>query len=111
MTDPREQATLRDQCTVFLTGHGPVRAADLLASIPADTVPDRYGDGGVAAELEAEVAGCSASRPPSTCPVARWPSNRCCACTPTGGSAGRSCTARCAIWTGTRTGPSSACTA
>ena len=57
MTDPREQAALRDQCTVFLTGHGPVRPADLLASIPADTVPDRYGDGGVVAELEAEIAG------------------------------------------------------
>jgi threonine aldolase len=57
MTDPREQAALRDQCTVFLTGHGPVRAADLLAGIPADTVPDRYGDGGVVAELEAEIAG------------------------------------------------------
>jgi len=52
MTDPREQDALRDQCTVFLTGHGPVRAADLLASIPVDTVPDRYGDGGVVAELE-----------------------------------------------------------
>src|SRR6266568_5376794 len=57
MTDSREQAALRDQCTVFLTGHGPVRPADLLASIPADTVPDRYGDGGVVAELEAEIAG------------------------------------------------------
>src|SRR6266700_3127274 len=57
MTDLREQAALRDQCTVFLTGHGPVRPADLLASIPADTVPDRYGDGGVVAELEAEIAG------------------------------------------------------
>lgn len=56
MTDPREQAALRDQCTVFLAGHGPVRAADLLASIPADTVPDRYGEGGVVAELEAEIA-------------------------------------------------------
>ena len=56
MTDLREQAALRDQCTVFLTGHGPVRAADLLASIPADTVPDHYGDGGVVAELEAEIA-------------------------------------------------------
>src|SRR5262249_60035922 len=31
--------------------------ADLLASIPADTVPDRYGAGGVVAELEAEAAG------------------------------------------------------
>jgi uncharacterized glyoxalase superfamily protein PhnB len=57
MTDSGEQAALRDQCTVFLTGHGPVRTADLLASIPADTVPDRYGNGGVVAELEAEVAG------------------------------------------------------
>src|SRR6187399_3322744 len=57
MTDLREQDALRGQCTVFLTGHGPVRPADLLASIPADTVPDRYGDGGVVAELEAEIAG------------------------------------------------------
>src|SRR5690349_7776316 len=38
MIDLPEQA-LRDQCNVFLTGHGPVRPADLLASIPADTVP------------------------------------------------------------------------
>jgi hypothetical protein len=44
LTDLREQDALRDQCTVFLTGHGPVRPADLLASIPADTMPDRYGD-------------------------------------------------------------------
>jgi threonine aldolase len=54
---PAEETALRDQCTVFLAGHGPVTAADLLAGIPADTVPDRYGDGGVVAELEAEIAG------------------------------------------------------
>src|SRR5216684_3243909 len=54
---PSDEQTLRDQCTAFLVGHGPVRAADLLAGIPADTVPDRYGDGGVVAELESEVAG------------------------------------------------------
>ncbi len=47
---------LRDTCTRFLAGHGPVVPAQLLASIPADTVPDRYGDGGVVAELETEVA-------------------------------------------------------
>lgn len=29
----------------------------MLADIPADTVPDRYGEGGVVAELEGEVAG------------------------------------------------------
>src|ERR1700733_13457136 len=52
-----EQAALRGQCTMFLTGHGPVSAAGLLASIPADTAVDRYGEGGVVAELEAEVAG------------------------------------------------------
>jgi threonine aldolase len=51
-----EENALRDQCTVFLAGHGPVTAAAMLASIPADTVPDRYGEGGAVAELEEEVA-------------------------------------------------------
>jgi len=50
-----EETSLRDQCTAFLAGHGPVTAAALLDSIPADTVPDRYGDGGVVADLEAEI--------------------------------------------------------
>ena len=53
---PAGQAALRDACTVFLTGHGPVRPASLLASIPPDTVPDRYGDGGAVTELETEIA-------------------------------------------------------
>jgi Beta-eliminating lyase len=52
-----EQREVRDQCTVFLAGHGPVTAAGLLAGIPADTVTDRYGSGGVVAELEIEVGG------------------------------------------------------
>jgi threonine aldolase len=52
-----ELAALRDQCSVFLAGHGPVNAARLLADIPGDTAVDRYGDGGVVAELEAEIAG------------------------------------------------------
>src|SRR5215469_1557161 len=54
---PAEQAALRARCSVFLTGHGQVTAADLLAGIPADTITDRYGDGGVVSELEAEIAG------------------------------------------------------
>jgi len=54
---PAEQAKLRGQCTAFLAGHGPVSAAGLLAGIPADTAVDRYGDGGVVAELETEIAG------------------------------------------------------
>jgi len=36
-----EQAALRSQCTTFLAGHGPVSAAGLLASIPADAAVDR----------------------------------------------------------------------
>ena len=52
-----EETALLGQCTVFLAGHGPVTAAALLASIPADTVVDRYGQGGAVAELEAEIAG------------------------------------------------------
>ena len=84
MTDPREQAALRDQCTVFLTGHGPVRPADLLASIPADTVPDRYGDGGVVAELEAEIAGLLGKPAAVYLPSGTMAQQRCCACTPTG---------------------------
>jgi threonine aldolase len=47
---------LRDACTRALTAHGPVRAADLLATVPTDTAVDRYGEGGVVGELEAEVA-------------------------------------------------------
>ena len=52
-----EEVALRDRCTVFLAGHGPVTVVSMLVSIPADTVPDRYGDGGVVADLEAEIAG------------------------------------------------------
>ena len=47
---------LREQCTRFLAWHGPVKAGDLLATIPADTAVDRYGDGGVVADLEGEIA-------------------------------------------------------
>ena len=54
---PAEQAALRARCSVFLGGHGEVTAAGLLASIPAGTVIDRYGDGGVVCELETEIAG------------------------------------------------------
>jgi threonine aldolase len=48
-------SALRDSCTRFLAGHGPVRAADLLATVPPDTAVDRYGGGGVVADLEAEI--------------------------------------------------------
>jgi threonine aldolase len=50
-----ELAALRATCTRFLTGHGAGRAADLLATIPPDTVTDRYGDGGAVTELENEI--------------------------------------------------------
>jgi threonine aldolase len=54
--DAAAVTALRDKCTRFLHGHGPVTAAALLATIPDGTAVDRYGDGGVVAELEAEVA-------------------------------------------------------
>ncbi len=47
---------LRAQCTRFVHGHGPVNVGELLATIPADTAVDRYGDGGVVTELETQVA-------------------------------------------------------
>ena len=48
--------SLRDRCTRALHAGGPVRAADLLATVPPDTAVDTYGDGGVVAELETRVA-------------------------------------------------------
>ncbi len=52
-----EETALRDRCTTFVHWHGRMTAAGLLATIPPDTALDRYGDGGVVAELEAEVSG------------------------------------------------------
>lgn len=49
---------LRAACTRFLGGHGERTAVDAWAEITAelgDVQPDRYGEGGVVAELEAEV--------------------------------------------------------
>ena len=54
--DAPDLDALRDSCDRALAGHGPVRAAELLATVPGDTAVDRYGAGGVVAELEAEVA-------------------------------------------------------
>ena len=45
----------RAHCTRWLTGHGPTSPQRLLATIPTDTAVDRYGDGGVVAELEGEI--------------------------------------------------------
>jgi hypothetical protein len=55
MADP-DISELRNRCTSFLHGHGPENAADFLPTIPADTEVDRYGEGGVLAELETEIA-------------------------------------------------------
>ena len=57
MTEDEELAALRATCTRFLAGHGPVNAAAMLATIPADTKPDSYGQGGAVAELESEICG------------------------------------------------------
>ncbi len=50
-----ELAALRATCTRFLAWHGAGRAADLLATIPPDTVTDHYGDGGAVTEVESEI--------------------------------------------------------
>ncbi|MGC8486959.1 MAG: threonine aldolase family protein [Clostridia bacterium] len=47
---------VREACTRFLPGHGNRTTQDMLATIPADAVQDRYGQGGVVAELERETA-------------------------------------------------------
>jgi threonine aldolase len=54
MTEYEDMMARRERCTRFLPGHGPVTAA-LLATVPADTVVDLYGQGGAVAELEAEI--------------------------------------------------------
>ena len=105
-----EQAALRDQCSVSFADQGRMTAADLLASIPADTATNHYGDGGAVAKLETEIAGLA--KPAAVaCPAGRWPSSRCSGSTPTGASAKTSSSTRCAIWNGTSVRPSSACTA
>lgn len=46
----------RAACSTFLAGDGFVPPAQQLATIPPDTVPDSYGDGGVVTELESYLA-------------------------------------------------------
>ena len=51
-----ELDAIRRTCRRFLGGHGYRSSAEQLAMIPADTIDDTYGEGGVVEELEAEVA-------------------------------------------------------
>jgi threonine aldolase len=51
-----EEAEGRRRCDRFLVGHGRRSAADLLAEIDPGTEMDRYGTGGVVAELEDRIA-------------------------------------------------------
>jgi threonine aldolase len=51
-----ELEAIRLACTRFLGGHGNRTTAEQLAAIPTDTVEDHYGEGGVVADLEREVA-------------------------------------------------------
>jgi len=57
MTEQEELQALRERCTRFVVGHGLVTAAAMLATIPPGTKTDNYGQGGVVAELEAEICG------------------------------------------------------
>jgi threonine aldolase len=51
-----ETAARRAACTDTFLGNGLGRPAELLASIGDDVEPDVYGDGGVVADLECEIA-------------------------------------------------------
>jgi threonine aldolase len=55
MTEREELLALRQRCTRTIHGHGLATAAVMLAGIPAGTVIDTYGQGGVVADLEAEI--------------------------------------------------------
>src|SRR5215469_15396801 len=55
MSERDELMALRQRCTRSIQGHGLVTAASMLATIPADTAMDNYGQGGVVADLEAEI--------------------------------------------------------
>ena len=57
MSERDELMALRQRCTRSIQGHGLVTAASILATIPADTAMDNYGQGGVVADLEAEICG------------------------------------------------------
>ncbi|MGO8876539.1 MAG: threonine aldolase family protein [Acidimicrobiales bacterium] len=51
-----DENALRSACTRFLVGHGNRPTSELLADIDPATEMDRYGEGGVVAELESEVS-------------------------------------------------------
>jgi threonine aldolase len=55
MSERDELMALRQRCTRSIQGHGLATAASMLATIPADTTLDNYGQGGVVADLEAEI--------------------------------------------------------
>ncbi len=106
---PAELTALRDQCTRFLHYHGPIRAADLLATVPGDTVPDRYGDGGVVADLEARIAALLGKPAAVFLPSGTMAQQTVLGCTPTSGSAAPCCSTRTAISTCTKAAATSGC--
>lgn len=54
--DATEIERLRASCTRFVAWHGERSTTDLLAELPSDIAPDRYGEGGAVEELEARLA-------------------------------------------------------
>jgi threonine aldolase len=55
MTENDDDLALQEQCTRTVRGHGKQTAASMLATIPSDTKLDIYGQGGIVADLEAEI--------------------------------------------------------
>jgi threonine aldolase len=54
--DAAELERLRDSCTRWLAWHGNRSPAEMVAELPSEIAPDRYGEGGVVEELESYVA-------------------------------------------------------
>jgi hypothetical protein len=93
---------LRNRCRRHRSGHGPVRAAEPLATVSPDTAVDRYGVGGVVAELESEVAGVLGTAAAVYLPSGTMAQQSACGCTPGGPAAARCCSTRSRTWTPTR---------
>ena len=100
----------RARCTDSFQGNGLLRPAELLTSVPPDTVEDVYGDGGVVTDLERHIAELLGKPAAVFLPSGTMAQPPRCASTPTGGPAGRSSGTRTVTWPRTRARRTPACT-
>ena len=82
-----EVKELQRACSRHLVGHGERTAAELLRELGTDIDMDRYGEGGVVAQLESETAELLAKPAAVFLRPARWLSRRRSGFMPTGAAA------------------------